>query len=392
MYRCIDWPVYYMYPNGTNIPEADWPAGPQPRLRSEAEVELALRNFRRLARKLAGDARLNIIGASQIPTLYGGQENQIDRLELLAAAGESLDRDAVAIRDRFTPAEICLGLAEALLAFVDGGSLPTSVTRRASTRADVPRTTDAGALECRLAGFRWARPTRSRSQSLEQGFLVHQLHEWGCPIGLGTFYAAMADALIALSLARRCPGADLLPTIQSQPRGGSFARVRIPGHLRGSGERRGRREAGPARPRRVRTRHPCAAPDVDDATRLSRVGLAGERCDEPVDGTEGDAIRAMFPVTADNRVPLQRQHLAVCDAGPGRDGALPRHLVTRRRCRLGRGLRRVRGCQGAVRAPCRLRCGHPVLGAEHVDRDQPCGADHRPAGRDPMSSSTSSAT
>ena len=64
MYRCIDWPVYYMYPNGTNIPEADWPAGPQPRLRSEAEVELALRNFRRLARRLAGDARLNIIGVS----------------------------------------------------------------------------------------------------------------------------------------------------------------------------------------------------------------------------------------------------------------------------------------------------------------------------------------
>ena len=44
-----------------------------------------------------------------------------------------------------------------------------------------------------------------RSQSLEQGFLVHQLHEWGCPIGLGTLYAAMADALIALSLGGNAP-------------------------------------------------------------------------------------------------------------------------------------------------------------------------------------------
>jgi len=202
MYRCIDWPVYYMYPNGTNVPQDAWPTGPQPRLRSSADVALALRNFRKLARKLAGDARLNIIGASQIPVLYGGQEPEIDALELLAAAGESLDRDAVVIRDRFTPAEICLGLADSLLAAADSGVIPERVPRR-----PLLGPLERGPLMPERWSVEWAAfialVRRFRDRSLEQGYLVHQLHEWGCAVGLGSFYAAMAETFISLARGAR---------------------------------------------------------------------------------------------------------------------------------------------------------------------------------------------
>ena len=205
MYRCIDWPVYFMYPNGTNIPGDAWPRGPQPRLRSEADISLALRNFRQLARKLAGDARLNVIGASQIPVLYGQQESDIDALELLAAAGESLDRDAVVIRDRFTPAEICLGLAESLLAAADTGVIPERVPRR-----PLLGPLDRAPLMPERWSMEWADfialVRRFRDRSLEQGYLVHQLHEWGCTVGLGSLYAAMAEAFIGLARGAK-PGA-----------------------------------------------------------------------------------------------------------------------------------------------------------------------------------------
>ena len=37
------------------------------------------------------------------------------------------------------------------------------------------------------------------SRSLAQGYLVHQLHEWGCAVGLGSLYRAMAETYLGLT-------------------------------------------------------------------------------------------------------------------------------------------------------------------------------------------------
>jgi hypothetical protein len=101
------------------------------------------------------------------------------------------------IRDRFTPAEICLGLAESLIAAADIGAIPERV----------PRHPLLGPLErAPLLPEQWSvnwtafieLVRRFRSRSLEQGHLQHQLHEWGCQVGLGSFYRAMAEAFLSL--------------------------------------------------------------------------------------------------------------------------------------------------------------------------------------------------
>jgi len=197
MLRNIDWHVYYIYPNGTNVPEELWPLGPQPRLRSPEEVGLAIENFKRLALKISKDPRLNVISMSEVATRFGYQHTEIGTGELAVAAEQAVRTGVIEIRERFTPAEICLGLVESLLAFIQDKNVPHAVPRR-----PLLGPMEKGPLMPEKWHVRWDEfvllARHFFEASLTQGYLVHQLHAWGVPVGIGSFYRALADAYLQI--------------------------------------------------------------------------------------------------------------------------------------------------------------------------------------------------
>jgi hypothetical protein len=125
----LDWVDYYVSPNGVTIPPEEWPKRRGPGRRTPAQVELAMRNFRRLAKHIAKHPDLNVITIPEAVAKYGRVPASIGRLDLYAAAQRACSSKQVSLDERFTPAEIVLAWAEALLAFAQAGRLPESLPR-----------------------------------------------------------------------------------------------------------------------------------------------------------------------------------------------------------------------------------------------------------------------
>jgi hypothetical protein len=86
-------------------------------------------NFRRLARWIRHDPRLNVMTVSEVVRKYGKQQASIRREELSSAAREITAGDEILINPRFSPAEILVGLAHALVSSADHNQPPTEVSR-----------------------------------------------------------------------------------------------------------------------------------------------------------------------------------------------------------------------------------------------------------------------
>ncbi len=125
----LDWVDFYVSPNGRIIPPEEWPRRRQAGVRSWGQVELALRNFRRLVQFIKHHPDLNPISVPEAVKKYGRVPDQIGRLDLYAAAQRTCATRSVALDGAFTPAEIAIGLARALLAFRRHGALPEAVQR-----------------------------------------------------------------------------------------------------------------------------------------------------------------------------------------------------------------------------------------------------------------------
>ena len=65
----------------------------------------------------------------EIGRLYGVQPTTISHTDLLAASQAIADSDDVLLHDRFSPAEILVALAQAVVAFDSTGRVPDSVSR-----------------------------------------------------------------------------------------------------------------------------------------------------------------------------------------------------------------------------------------------------------------------
>ena len=85
--RYIEFIDYWQYINGKNIPQEEWGMrNGGPRRRSDAQMEVAWRNVRRLFRYIAQHDALNVLTLPEIQRKYGTQPATITRTDLLAAA------------------------------------------------------------------------------------------------------------------------------------------------------------------------------------------------------------------------------------------------------------------------------------------------------------------
>jgi hypothetical protein len=119
----------YWSPNGVNYPKERWGMYGRPALYTPEEVQTSLANFRRLAHWLRQDPRLNIMALPDVVKKYGKQPKSITREELSVAAQEIVASDEILIHPRFSPAEIAVGLAHAIVFYADDRRLPPKVPR-----------------------------------------------------------------------------------------------------------------------------------------------------------------------------------------------------------------------------------------------------------------------
>jgi hypothetical protein len=127
--RLRDFIDIYWCPNGVNYPKERWGTYGRPPQYSAAEVKTLLANVRRLARWIRHDTRLNVMTVPEVVQKYGQQPASISRAELRDAAREITAADEVLIHARFSPAEVLVGLARALVFADDHSQVPSGVSR-----------------------------------------------------------------------------------------------------------------------------------------------------------------------------------------------------------------------------------------------------------------------
>ena len=119
----------FWVPNGVNYPKERWGEWGRPRQHTPEEVKTALVNFRRLARWVRTDPRLNLITQKQAAERYGTQPTSITRQELFSATHAICEANEILLNPRFSPAEIVVGLARAAVLFAGQGKVPSEVPR-----------------------------------------------------------------------------------------------------------------------------------------------------------------------------------------------------------------------------------------------------------------------
>ncbi len=127
--RLVDFIDIYWSPNGVNYAKERWGMYGRPRQYTPEQVRTSLANFRRLARWIRNDPRLNVMSLHEVVQKYGKQPATIDREELTSAARLITAGEEILIHSRFSPSEILVGLARALVFSVDHHQLPSEVPR-----------------------------------------------------------------------------------------------------------------------------------------------------------------------------------------------------------------------------------------------------------------------
>ncbi len=127
--RLVDFIDNYWSPNGVNYPKERWGMYGRPRQYTPEQVNTSLANFRRLARWIRNDPRLNVMTLHEVVQKYGKQPASINREELTSAARQITAVEEIVIHPRFSPAEILVGLARALVLSADHNQIPNEVAR-----------------------------------------------------------------------------------------------------------------------------------------------------------------------------------------------------------------------------------------------------------------------
>jgi hypothetical protein len=127
--RLKDFIDVHWCPNGVNYPEERWGNYGRPRQYSREEVATRLANFRRLARWIRNDPRLNVMTVPELAQKYGKQPDSISRAELAEAARRIATSDEILIHPRFSPAEILSALAHGVVASAEQRQLSDHLPR-----------------------------------------------------------------------------------------------------------------------------------------------------------------------------------------------------------------------------------------------------------------------
>jgi peptidoglycan/xylan/chitin deacetylase (PgdA/CDA1 family) len=184
------------HPNGVNYPSERWGQYGVPRRHSPAQVRTAIENFRRLVRWIRDDPRLHPTTVAEVARRYGNQPAEIQRDELLSAAQAIRDGSEILLHERFSPAEILVALAQAVVAFDEAGQVPDSVPRVETMGPvrNLPWHTEA-------QGYTWeafmGRIREVLGQVAQTGHLPAVLGEPLARVGVNHLYRAVAEAYVA---------------------------------------------------------------------------------------------------------------------------------------------------------------------------------------------------
>lgn len=195
--RLTEFIDYFWSPNGVNYPKERWGEWGVPRRQRPEDVETALINFRRLARKLAHDPRVNIITMSELQKKYGYQPPVITKDELIQAAIDISPSPGILLHPRFSPAELVVGLARAVVSEAEQGSIPPEVPRQ-----DVLGPTSSPILYPELQGCSSERLVELAKNLLEHvgatGHLPATLGEPLERVGVNHLYHELSEYFLAL--------------------------------------------------------------------------------------------------------------------------------------------------------------------------------------------------
>jgi len=188
----------YWSPNGVNYPRERWGMYGRPPQYTPEQVNTSLVNFRRLARRIRDDPRLNVMTVPEVVQKYGRQPTNITREELSDAARQITAGDEILIHARFSPAEILVALARALVFSADRHQLPADVPRDnvlGPTRNPIWIPELQGCTHQMLVQF--ARQLLDRTKATGQ--LPGTLGEPMERVGINHLYRAFAETYLAMN-------------------------------------------------------------------------------------------------------------------------------------------------------------------------------------------------
>jgi hypothetical protein len=202
--RLVDYVDHFWAPNGANIPRERWGGQGEPRRYSAAQVATARDNFRRLARRIRHDSRLNPITVAAAAARHGRQPSAITQSELLTAAADVVCGGGPQLNARFSPAEILAGMIGAVAVHAETGALPSALPRR-----DVLGPTENPIIEPEIRRADWSLVAAWAAEAgrflARTGRLPANLGAVGERIGLNHLHVGLAEGLGAIS-AGRAPG------------------------------------------------------------------------------------------------------------------------------------------------------------------------------------------
>ncbi len=196
--RLMDFVDGYSFANGVNIPRERWGIMGNPPRRPPDQTKTALINFRRLARWLRFDPRLNLMTVTEVKRRYGQQPDQIERKELFEAARLISAANEILMHPRFSPAEITTALGRALISFADQGQIPSSVRRE-----NVLGPTRSPIWQPEMQGCSLQKLTQLARQMVDHVTTTgHLPATLGLPlerVGVNHLYRAFAENFLAIS-------------------------------------------------------------------------------------------------------------------------------------------------------------------------------------------------
>jgi hypothetical protein len=214
----LGWIDRYLTQNGVNIPPEVRAKRVGPGLRTPGQMELVKHNFRRLAQFIRRHPQLNVLSLPEATAKYGQFPQEIRRADLFAAAQWVRSMDEVVIGERFGPAEVLMGFAEALLIFAREGHLPQSL----------PRSEVLGPLDDPLivpeepGELGWQAVLDLAfallTQATKTGYLPANVSfRSGSRVGLGSLFRALAEAYLIIFREGHGPDSVTLTRFVRQP-------------------------------------------------------------------------------------------------------------------------------------------------------------------------------
>jgi hypothetical protein len=170
--------------NGANPPREQWVGAP---LQDAGLIPTMHANYRRICQVLHDDSRLEIIGWGDLIRRYDGQKPFATHTDLLALAQQVADAQRVLFSDEFSAAEILLMLCEAA-----AGTRERYARPFAYGPLEMPPVMEAGELNAAevLAA------AHSVTRYAAGGYLPSSVTAGSQIIGIGTYYVALAQALL----------------------------------------------------------------------------------------------------------------------------------------------------------------------------------------------------